>query len=71
MEAQPGPIKLNSRVVVELVDSSGEAERREFTIVPTRQADFNSSKLCRRVPPTNTRCLARPPATAAGLAWAG
>jgi len=50
MEAQPGPIKLNSRVLVELVDASGEAERREFTIVPTRQADFKSGLLDENTP---------------------
>ncbi|HEY5158451.1 MAG TPA: GreA/GreB family elongation factor [Anaerolineales bacterium] len=50
MEAQSGPIKLNSRVVVDLVDSSGEAERREFTIVPTRQADFKSGLLDENTP---------------------
>jgi hypothetical protein len=32
-------------VLVELVDSSGEAERREFTIVATEQADFKSGLL--------------------------
>jgi hypothetical protein len=50
METQPGPIRLNSRVVVELVDASGEAERREFTIVPTRQADFKSGLLDENTP---------------------
>jgi Transcription elongation factor, GreA/GreB, C-term len=50
MDAQPGPIRLNSHVVVELVDSSGEAERREFTLVPTRQADFKSGLLDEKAP---------------------
>jgi hypothetical protein len=50
MDAQPGPIRLNSRVVVELVDSSGEAEQREFTLVPTRQADFKSGLLDENAP---------------------
>jgi hypothetical protein len=50
MDAQPRPIRLNSRVVVELVDSSGEAEQREFTLVPTRQADFKSGLLDENAP---------------------
>ncbi len=32
------PITLHSRVTVELVDSTGEAERGEFTIVTGKQA---------------------------------
>ena len=32
------PFSLHSRVTVELVDSSGEAERREFILVTARQA---------------------------------
>ena len=50
MDAQPGSISLNSRVMVELVDSSGEAERWEFTLVPTRQADFKSGLLDENAP---------------------
>lgn len=50
MDAQPGSIKLNSRVLLELVDTSGEAERREFTLVPTRQADFKSGLLDESTP---------------------
>jgi hypothetical protein len=33
------------RVLVELLDSLGEAERREFTIVAAEQADFKSGLL--------------------------
>ena len=50
MDAQKDPIKLNSRVLVELVDSSGEAERREFTLVTTKQADFKSGLLDETTP---------------------
>jgi hypothetical protein len=50
MEAQNIPISLHSRVTVELVDSSGEAERREFTIVATKQADFKSGLLDENTP---------------------
>jgi hypothetical protein len=38
-------ISLHSRVTVELVDSSGEAEQREFTLVTGKQADFKSGLL--------------------------
>jgi len=47
---QSPPITLHSRVTVELVDSSGEAERREFTIVTTKQADFKSGLLDENTP---------------------
>lgn len=50
MDAQPGPIKLNSRVLVELVDSSAEVERREFTLVVSQQADFKSGLLDENTP---------------------
>ena len=43
-------ILLNSRVLVELVDSSGEAEQREFTLVTGRQADFKSGLLDENTP---------------------
>jgi hypothetical protein len=43
-------IALHSRVQVELVDSSGEAEPREFTIVTGRQADFRSGLLDENTP---------------------
>lgn len=39
------PISLNSRVTVDLVDASGESDRREFTLVPGKQADFKSGLL--------------------------
>jgi hypothetical protein len=43
-------IWLNSRVLVELVDISGEADRREFTIVTAEQADFKSGLLDENTP---------------------
>ena len=50
MDPQDRPIQLNSRVLVELVDSSGEAERREFTLVVSQQADFRSGLLDENTP---------------------
>jgi len=51
MDMPPSPpITLHSCVTVELVDSSGEAERREFTIVATKQADFKSGLLDENTP---------------------
>jgi hypothetical protein len=50
MEAQNIPITYYSRVLVELVDSSGEAERREFTLVTSNQADFKSGLLDENTP---------------------
>ena len=44
------PISLNCRVLVDLVDSSGEAERREFTLVTGKQADFKSGLLDENTP---------------------
>ena len=41
---------MNSRVLVELVDSAGEADRREFRLVPTKQADFRSGLLDENTP---------------------
>jgi hypothetical protein len=38
-------ISLYCHVLVELVDSFGEAERREFTLVPGERADFKSGLL--------------------------
>jgi hypothetical protein len=43
-------ISLNCRALVELVDSSGEAERREFTLVRGKQADFKSGLLDENTP---------------------
>jgi hypothetical protein len=47
MDTQPSspPISVNCRVLVELVDSSGQTERREFWLVPTEQADLKSGLL--------------------------
>ena len=39
------PISLHCRVLVELVDFTGEAERREFTLVTGKQADFKTGLL--------------------------
>ena len=52
MDSQPSPqpISLNCRVQVELVDLSGEAEPREFTIVSARQADSKSGLLDENAP---------------------
>jgi len=50
MEAQNIRIELNSRLTVELLDSSGEAERREFILVTTKQADFKSGLLDENTP---------------------
>jgi hypothetical protein len=44
------PIALLSRLLVELVDSSGEAERREFTLVTGKQADSTSGLLDENTP---------------------
>ena len=46
----PQPVCLNCRVLVELVDLSGVAESREFTIVTARQADFKSGLLDEKTP---------------------
>lgn len=46
----PTPITLHSRVTVELVDSSSEAERGEFTLVTAKQADFKSGLLDENTP---------------------
>ena len=44
------PIASFSRVLVELVDASGEVEQRAFTIVPAKQADFRSGLLDENAP---------------------
>lgn len=44
------PIALHSRVTVELVDASGEAERGEFTLVTAKQADLKSGLLDEATP---------------------
>jgi hypothetical protein len=43
-------IKLHYRVLVELMDLTGTAERREFTIVPGKLADFKSGLLDENTP---------------------
>jgi hypothetical protein len=43
-------ISLHCRVLVELVDSSGETDRREFTLVTGKQADFKSGLLDENTP---------------------
>jgi hypothetical protein len=51
METLPShPIALHSRVTVELVDSTGEAERHEFTLVMAKQADLKSGLLDENTP---------------------
>lgn len=44
------PIGSNCRVLVELVESSGESEQREFTLVTAKQADFQSGLLDENTP---------------------
>ena len=50
MDDQQIPIGLNSRVLVEFVESSGESEQREFTLVTAKQADFHSGLLDENTP---------------------
>ena len=44
------PILLGSHVEVELVDSTGEIEHREFTLVAEKQADFRAGLLGEKSP---------------------
>lgn len=44
------PISVNCRVLLELVDASGDVEQREFTLVNTKQADFQSGLLDENTP---------------------
>jgi hypothetical protein len=44
------PISLQCRVLVEFVDSTGENEQREFTLVTGKQADFKSGLLDENTP---------------------
>ena len=46
----PLPISRNCRVLVELVDTTGQAERREFTLVESGQADFKTGLLDENAP---------------------
>ena len=39
------PIELGCRLLVEFIESTGETERRQFTLVPTDRADFKSGLL--------------------------
>jgi hypothetical protein len=52
MEADPSPVRisLHSRVKVDLVDITGQAERREFTLVGAKLADFKSGLLDETTP---------------------
>jgi hypothetical protein len=50
MDDQQIPIGLNCCVLVELVESSGESEQREFTLVTAKQADFQSGLLDENTP---------------------
>jgi hypothetical protein len=50
MDYQQIPIGLNCCVLVELVESSGESEQREFTLVTAKQADFQSGLLDENTP---------------------
>ena len=49
-QTSPQSICLNCRVLVELMDVSGAAERREFTLVNAKQADFKSGLLDENTP---------------------
>jgi hypothetical protein len=44
------PISLNCWVLFELVDVSGQAEQREFTLVPSEKADYKSGLLDENTP---------------------
>ena len=44
------PVALHCRVIVELVDSTGQAERGEFTLVTGKQADLTSGLLDENTP---------------------
>jgi hypothetical protein len=50
MESKDMPISVNCRVLLELVDASGDVEQREFTLVNTKQADFQSGLLDENTP---------------------
>ena len=43
-------IGLDCRILVQLIDSSGGRERREFTLVTSKQADFQSGLLDENTP---------------------
>ena len=46
----PTPITLNCRVLVELLEAAGQAERGEFVLVPADQADLKSGLLGENTP---------------------
>ena len=52
MNTQPSspPISLNCRVLVELVDTSGQTEQSEYILVPAEQADLKSGQLGENTP---------------------
>ncbi|MBN2385787.1 MAG: GreA/GreB family elongation factor [Anaerolineales bacterium] len=50
MDTQAFKIERNSQVLVELVDASGEAEQRQFTLVASEQADLRSGLLDEMAP---------------------
>jgi len=50
MDIENIPIARHSKVLVELVDLSGAAEQVEFTLVASKQADFNSGLLDENTP---------------------
>jgi hypothetical protein len=49
-KSPPPTISLNCRLLVELVDSSGQAEKHEFTLVSGKQADLQSGLLDENTP---------------------
>jgi hypothetical protein len=50
MNAQKIPISVNCRVLLELIEASGEREQRMLVLVATRQADFQSGFLDENTP---------------------
>jgi hypothetical protein len=50
MEKNNLSIQSGCKVVIELIDRSGETERRSLTLVPTEQADFKSGLLDENTP---------------------
>jgi hypothetical protein len=50
MENNPPIVALNTRILVELVEDTGEIEQRELIIVTSLQADFQSGLLDENVP---------------------
>lgn len=49
-KSSPQSISMNSRVTVEFVDTSGQTEPGEFTLVTAKQADFKSGLLDENTP---------------------